>query len=300
VSAAPIELSGVTKRFGAKLAVQDLDLRVPEGSLCGFIGPNGSGKTTTIRMILRILLPSRGTVRVLGAETGKAADDRTGYLPEERGLYRRMRVRELLRFLARLKGVRRPEAPIDRWLERLELRDRADSRLETLSKGLAQKVQFIAAVVHDPRLLILDEPFSGLDPVNVETLREIVLDLRRRGTTVVLSTHDMEMAERLCDTVVMVHEGRKVLDGPVDEIKAARGGDIVRVRFAGDPPDLAALPGVARVVDHGREHSLELDSGADPRALAAEVLRRGALERFEVGRPSLREIFVSIARPPES
>lgn len=294
-----IALSGVTKRFGLKTAVQDLSLEVAEGSLCGFIGPNGSGKTTTIRMILRILLPTEGSVRVLGEETGDAADDRTGYLPEERGLYRRMRVREVLRFFAKLKGVRKPDVAIDRWLERLDLREREMSRIDTLSKGLAQKVQLIAAVLHDPKLLILDEPFSGLDPVNVEVLREVVLDLRRRGTTVVFSTHDMDMAERLCDTVMMIHEGTKVLDGPVDAIKAQRGVETVRVRFAGETPSLDDLPGVARVADYGREQTLELEVEADAQMLAAELFRRGELERFEVARPSLHEIFVGIAKPEE-
>jgi len=292
-----VELRKVTKRFGGRAAVDGLDLSLPRGSLNGIIGPNGSGKTTTLRMILRILLPDAGTVRVLGRETGRATDARTGYLPEERGLYRRMKVAQVLAFFARLKGLRSPAAAVERWLDRLDLRERAHEKVESLSRGLAQKLQLAVALVHDPEVAILDEPFSGLDPVNVETLRSIVLDLRRAGTTVLFSTHDMDMAERLCDEVVMIHGGRKVLDGPVDAIKTDQGVETVRVRVEGDGSSLADLPGVVAVRDYGREQSLELAPGGDPQAVLAALLGRGPVIRFEVGRPSLHEIFVRIARP---
>lgn len=296
---AAINLTGVTKTYGDRTAVRDLDLTVPRGGIFGFVGPNGSGKTTTIRMILRILLPSSGTVRVLGLDTAPAADDRTGYLPEERGLYRQMKVGEALKFFAKLKGVKRPQEAVDRWLERLEIRDRAGEKIEALSKGLSQKVQFAAAVVHNPELVILDEPFSGLDPVNVESLREMMLELRRGGTTVVLSTHDMSVAERMCDSVMMLHRGDKVLDGTVDEIKAQRGTDTVRVRFAGAPPALEDVSGVANVRDYGREQALSLVAGHEPQRLLAALMERGALTKFEVTRPSLHEIFVDIAGDEE-
>jgi ABC-2 type transport system ATP-binding protein len=296
---AAIELTGVTKEFGERVAVNALDLTVPSGSLYGFIGPNGSGKTTTIRMILRILSPTTGSVRVLGEETSKAADDRTGYLPEERGLYRRMGVRECLILFARLKGVRQPDRPVDAWLERLGLSDRAKERVQSLSKGLAQRLQFAAAVVHEPVLVILDEPFSGLDPVSADTLRDHILELKRRGTTIVLSTHDMAAAERLCDAVMMIHDGHKVLDGPIDEVKALHHVETVRVAFFGDAPGLGGLPGVAEITDYGREARLVLEPGHDPQGLLLELMRRGRVNKFEVSRPSLHEIFVGIAGAPK-
>jgi ABC-2 type transport system ATP-binding protein len=298
VTEAAIELTRVSKQFGTRWAVDELDLTVPRGSLYGFIGPNGSGKTTTIRMILRVLLPTAGQVKVLGAEQATAADDRTGYLPEERGLYRRMSVRDVLRFFARLKGMKQPDTAVDRWLDRLGLRDRAAERVQNLSKGLAQKVQFAVAVVHDPVLVILDEPFSGLDPVSSDTLRETILELKRKGTTIVLSTHDMSTAERLCDAVMMMHQGKKVLDGSVDEVKARGAQETVRVVFEGEAPSLAGLPQVDEIRDYGREKGLMLKPGQDPQALLIELARRGSLSKFEVSRPSLHEIFVNIAGDP--
>lgn len=295
-----IELANVTKTYGARAAVSGLDLRVPSGSLYGFIGPNGSGKTTTLRLILRILLPTTGRVSVLGVDRASAANDRIGYLPEERGLYRRMLVREALVFFARLKSARAPEAAADRWLERLELRDRAKERVQSLSKGLAQRVQFAVAAVHDPDLLILDEPFSGLDPLSADTLRETILELKRKGTTIVLSTHDMSMAERLCDAVMMMHRGRKVLDGSVDAVKTERAHETVRVVFGGEPPSLDGLPAIAAIKDYGREKALVLFPDEDPQALLQALLARGRLLRFEVSRSSLHEVFVNIAGADES
>src|SRR5262249_28357479 len=199
-----VEVSGVTKKFGGHTAGEKLELVVPDGTVYGFIGPNGSGKTTTLRMILRIFYPDQGTVRVLGLDQGSAADDRIGYLPEERGLYKKMRVRDVLRFFAELKGRRDYRRMIDEWLPRMDLSGWADKRVDALSRGMSQKVQFIAAVIAEPRLLILDEPFSGLDPVNMEALKDVVLELKRRGTTVIFSTHDMDVAERMCDTIFMI------------------------------------------------------------------------------------------------
>lgn len=290
-----IELVSVTKMYGPRAAVSGLDLLVPRGSLYGFIGPNGSGKTTTLRLILRILLPTSGRVNVLGVEQASAANDRIGYLPEERGLYRRMQVREALVFFARLKRCQAPGAAADRWLERLGLADRAKERVQSLSKGLAQRVQFAVAAVHDPVLLILDEPFSGLDPVSADTLRETILELKRGGATIVLSTHDMSTAESLCDAVMMLHRGEKVLDGSVDAVKAERAHETVRVVFAGEAPSLAGLSRIAEIKDYGREKSLTLVPGADPQALLEELLARGRLLKFEVSRSSLHELFVGIA-----
>ncbi|HEV3415361.1 MAG TPA: ATP-binding cassette domain-containing protein [Pirellulales bacterium] len=295
-----VELQSVSKTFGTHVAVDGLDLVVPEGTVYGFIGPNGSGKTTTLRIILRIFFPDRGVVRVLGVEQGAAADDRIGYLPEERGLYKKMRLRDVLRFHAELKGRRDCRRAIDDWLARMELSDWADKRVDTLSKGMSQKVQFIAAVIAEPKLLILDEPFSGLDPVNMETLKDVVLELKRRGTTVLFSTHDMEVAERMCDTIFMIFRGRKVLDGTLQSIQDRYGEDTIRVRTAAGNGALADLPGVVRVNDYGQDQELRIAPGADSQAVLTELARRTRIERFELARPSLHDIFLRIARPEDA
>lgn len=290
-----VEIDHVTKTFGAQVAVDDLSLAVPAGSIYGFIGPNGSGKTTTLRMIMRIFLPDRGTIRVLGDDSWQAASDRVTYLPEERGLYKAMRVHEVLRFYAELKGMRDCRPAITEWLERMRLADAADKKVEALSKGMAQKVQFIAAVISKPELVLLDEPFSGLDPVNENLFRDVILDLRRRGTTIIFSTHNMAVAEQLCDSIFMIYRGRKVLDGTLDSIQDAYGFDTLRVRVDGGSLD--GLPGVERVTDFGRHQELRLARGADPQAVLGELIRRGRVERFERARPSLHDIFVRIANP---
>jgi ABC-2 type transport system ATP-binding protein len=292
-----VVIENVTKTFGSHVAVRDLCLQVPGGSIYGFIGPNGSGKTTTLRMIMRILHPDGGHIRVLGEETWRAVNDRVAYLPEERGLYKGMTVRDVLKFYAALKGLRDARPAIDAWLERLDLAEHATKKVSALSKGMSQKVQFIATVVARPALVLLDEPFSGLDPVNNEVLREAILELRKSGTTVIFSTHDMAVAEKMCDFIFMIDRGRKVLDGTLEAIQDAYGSDTVRVRLEGDGADLDGLPGVAKVTDFGRLQELRLSAGADPQRVLAELMRRGRVRHFELTRPSLHDIFVRIARP---
>src|SRR5260370_32398112 len=213
----------VSKSFGSRRAVNDLCLEVPDGSIYGFIGPNGSGKHSTVRMIMRIPHPDRGHIRVLGEESMGAANDRVGYLPEERGLYKQMKIRDLLRFYAELKGCRDCKAAIAGWLERLGLADWAGKKIETLSKGMAQKVQFIASIIAKPELILLDEPFTGLDPVNLEVLRNAILDLNRQGATVIFSTHDMAVAEKMCDFIFIIYKGQKVLDTTLHSIHQSYG-----------------------------------------------------------------------------
>ncbi|MHB9009592.1 MAG: ABC transporter ATP-binding protein, partial [Limisphaerales bacterium] len=292
-----VELNQVTKTFGKTTAVANLSLAVPPGSVYGFIGPNGSGKTTTLRMIINILRPDQGTVRVFGGELRDARSSRIGYLPEERGLYRRMKVRSILRFYGELKSGRRVDAEVDEWIERLQLTEYADKKVEALSKGTSQRVQFIAAVVARPELLILDEPFSGLDPVNAEVLRQAMLDLRRQGATVILSTHDMAVAEQLCDFIFMIFRGRKVLDGTLADIKARYGTDTIRLRAEAGVAGLAGLPGVEQVRDLGQWQELRLARDGDVQEVLRTVLARGALYGFEVAQPSLHDIFVRIAGP---
>jgi ABC-2 type transport system ATP-binding protein len=292
-----ITLRGVTKRFNSTVAVDDLSLSVPAGSIYGFIGPNGSGKTTTLRMIMHILLPDQGEIEVLGSRDTAAARDRVGYLPEERGLYKKMTIRRLLRYYARLKGGTRAgiDAAIEEWMQRIELPGLLDRPIETLSKGMSQKVQFVSAVVSNPSLLILDEPFSGLDPVNAQVLKDAVLEIRRRGATVVFSTHDMSTAERMCDRIFMIFRGRKVLDGSLESIQDQYGADTVRVRTSTGTAALADMPDVEAVNDFGQMQEVRLKG--DPQAFLARLTQRAAVYHFEVTRPSLQDIFVRIAKP---
>lgn len=251
----PIEIEKATKRFGKVLAVDGLSLTVPEGAIFGFIGPNGSGKTTTLRMILRILLPDAGRIKVLGEEPFGAANDRVGYLPEERGLYKKMKVLELLKFLAALKGRRDGRYEAKRWLDELGLGEWGNKKVETLSKGMSQKVQFISAVIARPELVILDEPFAGLDPVNADLMKRAVLDLREQGMTVIFSTHDVEVAEKMCDYICMIFKGRNVINGTLDAIQDDYGQDVVRLQLengSASAAGLQRLPGVEHVNDFGR------------------------------------------------
>src|SRR5579885_2472237 len=248
-----VVIEDVTKTFRQHVAVDHLSLQVPRGSIYGFIGPNGSGKTTTLRMIMRILYPDHGTIRVLDAPADsqlkkRSLLDRVASLPEERGLYKQMKVREVLRFYGELKGFRRSGPEIDAWLKRMDLSAWADKKVEALSKGMAQKVQFIATVIARPELILLDEPFSGLDPVNTDVLRDAILELRRGGATIVFSTHDMSVAEKLCDFIFMIYKGRKVLDGTLESIQDAYGSDTLCVQLD-DAATLDDLPGVVKVTD---------------------------------------------------
>jgi len=292
-----IAVHEVSKRFGEHQAVDAVSIAVPEGSIYGFIGPNGSGKTTTIRMIMNIIVPDSGRIEVLGRGSAAEVRDDVGYLPEERGLYKKMTVQRVLRYYGQLKG--KPAAEIDTeikaWLERLQLSEWADKKVEQLSKGMAQKVQFIAAVVARPKLLILDEPFSGLDPVNAEALKDAVLEMRRRGTTIVFSTHDMHAAELMCERIFMIFRGKKVLDGTLDDIQAEYGYDTARVRTAGGAAILAGLPSVDAVNDHGNYQDVKLKG--DAQAFLQALVQKTTVQRFEIRRPSLHDIFVRIAGP---
>jgi ABC-2 type transport system ATP-binding protein len=292
-----VEIQQVTKTFGQHVAVDDLSLDVPAGSIYGFIGPNGSGKTTTLRMIMNIFYPDRGKIRVFGEELQGGCTTRIGYLPEERGLYKKMKVRELLRFYGELKRGGRVDAEVDYWLDRLELTAWADKKIDTLSKGMSQKVQFIATVAANPELVILDEPFSGLDPVNADALRDAVMDLQSRGTTVIFSTHDMAVAEKMCDFIFMIFKGRKVLDGTLAQIQDQYGNDTIRVRCENGATSLRDLPGVDRVTDFGQQQELHLARGSDPQSVLEALVGRSRITSFELARPSLHDIFVRIAGP---
>ena len=299
-----IEIRNVVKRYAEHIAVRDLSLTVPRGSVYGLLGPNGAGKTTTIRMLLNIIAPDQGTIRILGTDCRTPGiTDRVGYLPEERGLYRKMEVRRVLRFLAELKGVGGREANrrIDLWLDRFGLRtadkDWGASKVDELSRGMQQKVQVIGTLLHDPELVILDEPFSGLDPVNAQAIKDTVVALKQQNRTVIFSTHMMDNAERLCDSVCIIARGEKVLDGPVSEVKASRTGQHVALALASGGPSMAQVFAdrsvVKNVDDQNRYFEIELASGADPQVLLQRVLATGAsVSRFELVQPSLHQIFL--------
>ena len=290
-----IQVENVTKTFADTVAVDDVSLTVPKGAVYGFIGPNGSGKTTTMRMIVNIIYPDRGAIRVFGEPSRGGRSSLIGYLPEERGLHRRMNVLPLLEFHGELRGGRNVTAEAKAWLERLDLGHCAARRVDTLSKGMSQKVQFIAAVLPEPNLLILDEPFTGLDPVSADTLRSAILDLRRRGATVILSTHDMNVAESMCDYIFMIFRGRKVLDGTLESIQDRYGNDTIRVAAEGGAALMDGLPNVEKVRDLGQVQELRMARGCDPQEVLRALIGRTRVASFSVTRPSLQDIFVRIA-----
>jgi ABC-2 type transport system ATP-binding protein len=294
-----LELRGISKRYGDFQAVKPLDLVVPRGATYGLLGPNGAGKTTTIRMILRILEPDAGTITILGERLSQRGLDRIGYLPEERGVYKRMRVRNLLAFFAELKGIRRRDAlpRIETWLERLDLSAWSNARVQELSKGMQQKIQFIGTMLHDPEIVILDEPFSGLDPINQQVLREIIVDLKRQGRTIMFSTHIIESAERICDHVCIIARGAKIADGPIPDVKRAHGGESIAIRAEAGVAQvrdrIGRLPYVTHTRERGAELEVSLREGADPQELLVHLVREGVrLHRFELTQPSLEQIFL--------
>jgi ABC-2 type transport system ATP-binding protein len=291
-----VELVGVRKAFDGQLAVDDLSLAVPTGSVFGLLGPNGAGKTTTLRILMDILGPDRGEVRLFGRPRQDEDGARIGYLPEERGLYRKMQVDEQLAFLGELHGLGRARARqlTREWLARLGLAERAKAKVEALSKGMQQKLQLAATLLHDPELLILDEPFSGLDPINQGLFRELIAEFSRRGRTILFSTHVMEHAEKLCDRIALIARGRVVLSGELAAIKRERGGNVWRVAGHGDLAGAAqGIAGVERVLSAG-EGAVRLvlaDPAGAPRVLAALA---GAVEitEFRSEEPDLETIFV--------
>lgn len=282
----------VVKTFGSVRAVDGVSFSVRRGTITGLLGRNGAGKTTTIRMITGIFMPDSGSVEWLDGV--RDARDRIGYLPEERGLYRQMRVTEHLLFLAEIKGVRGAGVGrvVDEWLERFELADKKSAKIEELSKGNQQKVQLIGTLLHDPELIILDEPQSGLDPVNMILVRNLLRELREQGKTILLSTHMMGEAERMADDIVLVHRGKVVLDGPLDKIRDSYGKNTLHLDYDGDGDFLAALPNVIKSRVDTNEAELTLSDGADPQKILQAVMGRLRIRRFEVAAPSLEEIFI--------
>jgi len=300
-----VEIDRIAKRFAGHVAVEALSLAVHRGAVYGLLGPNGAGKTTTIRMLMDITIPDEGTVKLFGdSRGGRHHSARIGYLPEERGLYRKMKVRDMLVFLAEAKGVpgARARTKADEWLDRLGLGDWRLRKVEELSKGMQQKVQFIGTMLHEPELLILDEPFSGLDPINQQVLKDTIVQLSRAGTTIIFSTHQMEVAEKICDHVCIIARGRKVLDGALAEVKRKHGGTHVAVAFEDSAAGAVAMRNVADLVekadDSGLFAELTLKPGTDPQQLLDRFVgARVRLRRFEQVEASLHRIFLDLAGP---
>lgn len=290
-------IENVSKSFGTVRAVDDLSVRVPAGSIYGFLGPNGAGKTTTIRMIMDIIYPDSGRIHILGDTSGAQSKNKVGYMPEERGLYRKMKVRAILSYLGAIKGMGRRELAVEipKWLDAVGLGDWIDKRVEDLSRGMQQKLQFVATAINDPDILILDEPFAGLDPVNLDLLKEIMLRMRDGGKTVILSTHVMDQAEKLCDFILLINKGRKVIDGTLDQIRSRYDSDVVSVDLEGDTGFITDLPTVKSATRAGRRLEIALNENADAQELLHALVGRVRVLAFEVKVPSLHEIFVDLA-----
>ncbi len=290
---AGLDIEQVVKSFGGKLAVDHLSVSVPAGSIYGFLGPNGAGKTTTIRMIMSILYPDSGDIRLFGDLDAESCKDRLGYLPEEKGLYKKMKAVELIAYFGRLKGMSRAIAKqkAAELMHQFGLGHCIDHRCDALSKGMGQKVQIMATLIHEPELIILDEPFSGLDPINVEVVRDIILQLKRAGKTVIFSTHIMEQAEQICDYILLMNQGKKVLDGSLSAVKQS-ASQTIYLEYEGDSSCLGTLPQVIRINDMGKAAELSLEEGADAQKILHTLVQQLEIRKFSVNDPSLHEIFV--------
>ncbi|MBU8922096.1 MAG: ATP-binding cassette domain-containing protein [Bacteroidales bacterium] len=293
-----LAIENVIKRYDGHTAVDDLSLTIEPGGVFGLLGPNGAGKTTTIRMVMNILEPDEGSIRLFDEPINEKVKEKIGYLPEERGMYRKMKVLDQLIFLGEIKGISSSvaEQRAKEWLERVELGDWADKTVETLSKGMQQKVQFISTVLHDPQLVILDEPFSGLDPINTQILKDIIIEMKDEGRTVVLSTHLMDQVEKLCQRICLIDKGKKVLEGKLADIKMEFSKNVISIRFEGDRKILENHPRVEKIADFGQELSVTLSEGTDPNEILRYALDNGRVDRFELGEMSLHDIFITQVR----
>lgn len=293
-----LEIQNIRKAYEGKVAVDNLSLTVPKGAIYGIIGPNGAGKTTTIRMIMDIIAPDSGNILIDGKKPGSDFKNYVGYLPEERGLYKKMKLEEVIVFFGELKGVSRksilPE--IDPWLKRMSLHEYRLRNVEELSKGMQQKLQFVTTMIHKPKLIILDELFSGLDPINIELIKDILLEEKRRGTTILFSTHVMEQAEKLCDFICLINRGKKVLDGSLTDVKARFGTDSIQVDIEGDGAFAREIPGVDSITEFNNYIELKLGDKADTQLILRRLSEKVYVKRFEIVEPSLYNIFISVAK----
>lgn len=285
-----LDVKNLTKSFDAKIVLNDLSFDLEKGEIFGLLGPNGAGKTTMIRIILDIIRADHGEIKIFGEEFDENLKERIGYLPEERGLYQKITVLECLRYFAELKNVKKSEDKIDFWLDKVGLRDYKKKKIEGLSKGMQQKIQLVAAFIHNPELLILDEPFSGLDPINTKLAKDILLDLKREGKTIILSTHQMDQVERTCDRILMINRGKRVLYGSLDEIKSHYKESLV-VEYEGD---LRRVGGVKKIDDYGKYAELSLEENTNQQEVLKRLIEIVGVRRFEMKAPSLNEIFIEV------
>lgn len=285
-----LDVKELTKRFDTKIVLDNISFDVGKGVIFGLLGPNGAGKTTMIRIILDILRADHGDIDIFGRKFDDALKARIGYLPEERGLYQKITVFECLKYFAELKEVKKSDDKIDFWLHKVELYDYKRKKIEELSKGMQQKVQLVAAFIHNPELLILDEPFSGLDPLNTKLIKDILVDQKREGKTIILSTHQMDQVERMCDRILMINQGKRVLYGSLAEIKSNYKESVV-VEYEGK---LKRVEGVKNVNDYGKYAELSLEEDTDPQEILKKLVEVVAVRRFELKAPSLNEIFIEV------
>jgi ABC-2 type transport system ATP-binding protein len=289
-----VTIDHIAKRFGPTQAVADVSFEVERGEIFGLLGPNGAGKTTTIRIMLDVFKPDRGTVSILDGPMTEEKKNRIGYMPEERGLYQDIAVESCLIYLGTLKGLSQPEARrrVRAYLERFDLAEHRTKKVKDLSKGMQQKAQLIAAIVHDPELIVIDEPFTSLDPVNTQMVKDLMRELRDQGTTILMSTHQMHQVEELCDRILLIDEGRAVLYGVLDEIRRQYAGHEVLVRTS---DTLSSLPGVETIAPNDKAIRLTLAPDTDPQDVLKAVLAQGVVvEHFEIAMPSLEEIFIRV------
>jgi len=289
-----ITIENVCKNYGSLRAVDNLDAKIPSKCIYGLLGPNGAGKTTLIRMIMDILSPDSGEIKIFGKRSQVAAREFIGYMPEERGLYRKMTTRGILSYLGAIKGMkaRSLNLEVSRWLQLVALEDKANKKVEELSKGMQQKLQFAASVISNPAILILDEPFLGLDPVNLELIKKIIINLRNEGKTLLISTHMMEQAERLCDFILLINDGKMIFDGTLDEVQSRFPVNIVSIEVQGDTEFIYKLPTVANIESAGKRLEITLKEDAEPQDLLRLLVEKVKVIAFEVKKPTLHEIFI--------
>jgi ABC-2 type transport system ATP-binding protein len=291
-----IELANVRKSYGEFVAVNDISFNIPRGAVFGLLGPNGAGKTSTIRMMIGITAPDSGTIKVFGRPFERKSLEKVGYLPEERGLYKKMKTLDQLAFLGELHGMSADNArrKAIAWCERLEIAEKLQSKVEELSKGMQQKIQFIAALLHEPDFVIMDEPFYGLDPVNAGLLKDVLLDLKKQGKTILFSTHRMDQVEKLCDSICLINRGKPVLQGALKEVKSRFGKNTVQIEYEGKADFLQQTQLVKSYNDYGNYVEVQLVTGADPQQLLRLAMESARVNRFELMEPSLEEIFKEV------
>jgi len=289
-----LEIENISKKFDSFYAVKNLSFQIPEGTVYGLLGPNGAGKTTTIRMVMNIIIPDEGNIKVLNQKMDEEMKGRVGYLPEDRGLYPKMKVGELLLFLAGIKGMKGEKAKqeIDFWLERFDLVDWRDKKVEELSRGMQQKLQFIATIVHQPELIILDEPFAGLDPVNTKLLKDIMLEMKEKGRTIIFSTHRMEQVEMISDNICLINRAEKVLEGNLSQIKKQYGKNTVLLDYEGQASFIKSFPEIEKIDDYGKFMEIKLKEKADPQHLLSELVGKIKINKYEIREPTLNAIFI--------